>query len=68
VHVNDTKGDRGSGLDRHEHIGMGFIGENGFRRILHHPAFKDLLLICETPVDERRDDAGNIVKVRELAR
>jgi deoxyribonuclease-4 len=68
IHANDTKGDRGSGLDRHEHIGMGFIGENGFRRILHHPAFKDLFLICETPVDERRDDAGNIAKVRELAR
>ena len=68
VHINDTKGDRGSGLDRHEHIGMGFIGEDGFRRILHHPVFRDLFLICETPVDERRDDAGNIAKVRELAR
>jgi deoxyribonuclease-4 len=68
VHTNDTKGDRGSGLDRHEHIGMGYIGEKGFRRILHHPVFRDLLLICETPVDERRDDAGNIAKVRELAR
>jgi deoxyribonuclease-4 len=68
IHANDTKGDRGSGLDRHEHIGMGFIGENGFRRILHHPAFKDLFLVCETPLDERRDDAGNIAKVRELAR
>jgi len=68
IHLNDTKGDRGSGLDRHEHIGMGFIGENGFRCILHHPAFKDLLLVCETPVDERRDDTGNIAKVRELAR
>ena len=68
VHVNDTKGDRGSGLDRHEHIGMGLIGENGFRRILHHPGFKNLPLVCETPVDERRDDAGNIEKVRELAR
>jgi deoxyribonuclease-4 len=68
VHTNDTKGDRGSGLDRHEHIGMGYIGEKGFRRILHHPVFRDLLLIFETPVDERRDDAGNIAKVRELAR
>jgi deoxyribonuclease-4 len=68
VHVNDTKGDRGSGLDRHEHIGMGFIGETGFRRILHHPAFKNLPLVCETPVDERRDDVGNIAKVRELAK
>jgi deoxyribonuclease-4 len=67
IHLNDTKGDRGSGLDRHEHIGMGFIGEDGFRRILHHKAFSSLPLVCETPVDERRDDRGNIAKVRELA-
>jgi deoxyribonuclease-4 len=67
IHLNDTKGDLGSGLDRHEHIGMGFIGENGFRRILHSPVFAHLPLVCETPVDERRDDRGNIAKVRELA-
>jgi len=68
IHLNDTKGDRASGLDRHEHIGMGFIGEDGFRRILHHKAFSSLPLVCETPVDDRRDDRGNIEKVRELAR
>lgn len=67
IHLNDAKGDRGSGLDRHEHIGLGSIGEEGFRRILHHPALKDLPFICETPIDERRDDVGNINKVRELA-
>ena len=67
IHLNDTKGDRGSGLDRHEHIGMGFIGEEGFRRILHRKVFIDLPLICETPVDGRRDDQGNIKKVRELS-
>lgn len=67
VHLNDTKGDRGSGLDRHEHIGMGFIGEDGFKRILHHEVFSRLPLVCETPVDDRRDDRGNILKVRELA-
>ncbi|MEN6397099.1 MAG: deoxyribonuclease IV [Methanoregula sp.] len=67
IHVNDTKGDLGSGLDRHEHIGMGFIGEEGFRRILHNTVFFSLPLVCETPVDERRDDRGNIQKVRELA-
>jgi len=67
IHLNDTKGERGSGLDRHEHIGMGLIGENGFRNILHHPVLSALPLICETPVDERRDDVGNITKVRELA-
>jgi deoxyribonuclease-4 len=67
IHLNDSKGDWGSGLDRHEHIGMGFIGEEGFLRILHHPVFRDLPLICETPVDVRRDDEGNIRKVRTLA-
>ncbi|MFA5331546.1 MAG: deoxyribonuclease IV [Methanoregula sp.] len=67
IHLNDTKGDLGSGLDRHEHIGLGFIGEDGFKRILHHPVFAGLPLICETPVDDRRDDRGNIRKVRELA-
>jgi deoxyribonuclease-4 len=46
---------------------MGFIGEDGFRRIFHNPVFARLPLICETPVDERRDDWGNIRKVRELA-
>jgi deoxyribonuclease-4 len=67
IHLNDSKGDRGSGLDRHEHIGMGFIGENGFRNLLCHPVLSTLPLICETPVDERRDNGGNIAKVRELA-
>ena len=67
IHLNDSKGGQGSGLDRHEHIGMGFIGEEGFRRILHRTVLSTLPLICETPVDERRDDRGNIAKVRELA-
>ena len=68
IHANDTKGDLGSGLDRHEHIGMGFIGEDGFRCILHNPVFNRLPLICETPVDDRRDERGNIQAVRDLAR
>ena len=67
IHLNDCKGDLGSGLDRHEHIGLGFIGEEGFRHILRHPTIRRLPLVCETPVDERRGDAGNIAKVRELA-
>jgi len=67
VHLNDSRGELGGHWDRHEHIGMGFIGEQGFRTFLHHPVFRDIPLICETPVDERRDDRGNIAKVRELA-
>jgi deoxyribonuclease-4 len=68
IHLNDTKGDLGSHLDRHEHIGMGYLGEGAFRLILHHPVLSALPFICETPVDERRDDVGNIEKVRELSR
>jgi deoxyribonuclease IV len=68
IHLNDTKGDRGSALDRHEHIGLGYIGEDGFRNILHNPVIAGLPLICETPVDDRRDDRGNIAKVRALSR
>ena len=67
IHLNDSKGELGSGLDRHEHIGLGNIGEEGFRHILSLPFFRSRPLICETPVDERRDDAGNIRVVRELA-
>ena len=67
IHLNDTKGEKGSGLDRHEHIGLGGIGEEGFRRILHNKTVASLPLICETPVDERRDDRGNIAEVHRLA-
>lgn len=67
VHCNDSKGALGSGLDRHEHVGLGAIGEEGFRLLLHRPEFADLPFICETPEDGRRDGAGNIAKVRELA-
>ncbi|MCX6694428.1 MAG: deoxyribonuclease IV [Methanomicrobiales archaeon] len=67
IHLNDAKGACGSGLDRHEHIGMGAIGEEGLSLVLQHPLLRSLPFICETPVDSRRDDAGNISKVRELA-
>ncbi len=67
VHCNDSKGALGSGLDRHEHVGLGAIGEEGFRLLLHRPELSGLPFICETPEDGRRDGAGNIAKVRELA-
>ena len=67
VHLNDSKGSLGSRIDRHEHIGMGKIGEKGFRNILTS-RLGQLPLILETPVDERRSDVENLRKVRELAR
>lgn len=67
IHLNDAKGECGSGLDRHEHIGCGAIGKQGMAAILHHPDFCKIPVICETPVDDRRGDAENIAEVRRLA-
>jgi len=68
LHLNDAKGALNSALDRHEHIGLGYIGEDGFRVILHDDRLRALPMILETPVDKRRSDVENIAKVRELAK
>ena len=67
VHLNDSKGELGSGLDRHQHIGYGHIGEDGFREILKHSLIKNLPLILETPIDENFSDKDNIQKIYSLA-
>jgi deoxyribonuclease-4 len=67
IHLNDCKGAIGSHLDRHEHIGLGQIGEEGFRAILCHPDLAHMAMILETPVDARRDDRGNLEVARRLA-
>jgi deoxyribonuclease-4 len=67
VHLNDSMVGLGSGRDRHEHIGMGYIGENGFRALFRQEALRTLPFIMETPIDDRRDEVGNMKKARELA-
>ncbi len=49
THINDSKGDLGSRLDRHELLGKGKIGWTCFESILHHPAFAEIPLCLETP-------------------
>jgi deoxyribonuclease-4 len=66
VHLNDSKGALGSGLDRHEHIGMGNIGENGFKAFINHPAIRDKPMVIETPEDERGIYATDLAKLRKL--
>ncbi len=66
LHVNDSKGNLGSGVDRHEHIGRGNIGLGGLRNILIHPAFLDVPLILETPKKEDTDDKRNLSTIRRL--
>jgi deoxyribonuclease-4 len=67
VHLNDSQVGLGSGRDRHEHIGMGYIGDEGFRALLKHESVRQLPFILETPIDDRRNDVGDIRKARELA-
>jgi deoxyribonuclease-4 len=68
VHANDSKGDLNSNLDRHEHIGLGRIGEVGFRAIVNDKNLRELPFIMETPIDEIRDDFENIKILRQLAK
>ncbi|XP_037523445.1 probable endonuclease 4 [Rhipicephalus sanguineus] len=49
LHLNDSKGVVGSHLDRHENIGRGKIGLDGFRRIMNDPRLDHLPMILETP-------------------
>ena len=67
LHLNDSKGELGSNLDRHEHIGLGHIGEKGLGYIIKAINRKKIPIILETPIDERRDDVGNLKKAKALA-
>ena len=66
VHLNDSKGELGSRMDRHNHIGLGYIGEEGFKAMLKS-RFGEKPMVLETPINDIRDDKGNLLKVRELA-
>jgi deoxyribonuclease IV len=68
IHTNDSKGDLGSKLDRHENIGDGRIGSEGFRGILNHPKLRDKPFILETPVDNEGDDRRNVDALKLLCR
>jgi len=67
IHLNDVKGDLGSHLDRHEHIGKGKIKEAGMKRVLKHPKLRDLPFVLETPKQGPKDDPVNIKATRRLA-
>jgi deoxyribonuclease-4 len=68
LHLNDTKGALGSGLDRHEHIGQGKIGLRGFKHFINHKFFSDIPMILETPKKSPDDDLKNLKTVRKLMR
>jgi len=66
IHANDSKGALGSLIDRHQHIGEGYIGIDGFRRILTHPKLRQKAFILETPVDQDGDERRNLDTLKAL--
>jgi deoxyribonuclease IV len=68
IHTNDSKYPLGSHVDRHANIGEGYIGIEGFRRILSHPKLRSKPFILETPVDEPGDDRRNLETLKSLCR
>ena len=67
LHLNDAKGPLGCNLDRHYHIGLGSIGEEGLGEVVRTANRIDVPIILETPIDEIRTDTDNLRKARELA-
>jgi deoxyribonuclease-4 len=65
-HCNDAKAERGSKLDRHQHIGKGTIGLEPFRRLLNDKRFSHCGFIAETPIDEPGDDRRNVETLKSL--
>lgn len=66
-HLNDSKKDLGSRVDRHEHIGKGAIGIEGFRNLLSDERFKGLPMTLETPKsDSLVEDTENLQTLRSL--
>ncbi|MGC8478691.1 MAG: deoxyribonuclease IV [Candidatus Micrarchaeia archaeon] len=66
IHLNDAKYPLGSGLDRHWHIGKGYIGEKGFINFFENKAFNHGNFILETPYQSEGDDARNLNEVKKL--
>ena len=67
LHLNDAKGELGSRLDRHYHIGLGNIGEKGMQTVVKMAKKKDIPTILETPIDDTRDDFENVKIAKGMA-
>lgn len=65
IHLNDSKGECGKHLDRHEHIGQGKIGREAMKALLTHPKLQKAAIILETPEVETMVET-NLNTIREL--
>lgn len=69
IHMNDSKKDLGTRVDRHAHIGEGFIGLEGFTNIMNDSRLEGIPMILETPKTKGQlEDLENIRRLKELIR
>lgn len=71
IHCNDSKVEINTRKDRHEHLGMGFIGKESFQRLVQNPKLQKIDLILETPFDDegegsRKKDLALLKKFRNV--
>ncbi len=67
IHLNDSKSELGSRLDRHEHLGAGRIGAAGLGHLLRHPALAHVTYYLETPGMDEGYDAVNVARAYDIA-
>lgn len=66
IHANDARDPRGSRRDRHEHPGLGTIGEAGFRALLSDPLLREATVLVETRGREE-EHGRDVAALRSLA-
>ncbi|MQG73915.1 MAG: deoxyribonuclease IV [SAR202 cluster bacterium] len=67
VHANDSKIPFAGGVDRHENIGFGSIGIEGFQCIMEHPALAEIPFLLEVPGIERKGpDRENVDVLKRI--
>jgi len=69
IHINDSKRDFATRVDRHEHIGKGFLGRKAFVNVVNDPRLDDVPMILETPKGtDDKDRDWDTVNARTLGR
>ncbi|HEV2413076.1 MAG TPA: deoxyribonuclease IV [Candidatus Saccharimonadales bacterium] len=69
MHINDSKADFDTHRDRHENIGDGYIGRDGFKAILTHPKLKTIPGILEVPgLEGKGPDKANLDRLRAIVK
>lgn len=66
AHVNDSQANLGGKRDRHEHLGRGYIGDEGIQSLLTTKEFRGIDWILETELDGQEEDIRKLKKIRSM--